>query len=153
MINQSGSGMSFKNEYVNAMGDEDSEFLRNAKSLLRTGFNDFDTWVVDRSRDMVLFRIGSGHDVDNYDSETWKFIEGTTTYYITTKAIESTKISDQIIAMTRAISFLRDAKYGIPEAETILHIKEALSEHKDLGLFSTYERCHLTLLNVRGEEI
>ena len=139
--------MSFKNELVNSLGNEESDFFQNAKSILRTGFNNFDCWVVDRDHEMVLFKAGSGHDVDNYNCEIWKFIDRNGTYFFSTEIIESKVISNEAIAITRTVSFWRDSPYmQQPDSETISHIKDGLSEYKDLGLFSTYQRCETTLI-------
>lgn len=50
--------MAFKNEYVPPLEQETSEFLKKARETLRTGYSKYDTWTVDRERDMVLFRRG-----------------------------------------------------------------------------------------------
>ena len=141
--------MPFKNEYVNSPSDEESKFVEIAKTTLRAGFSDLDCWVMDRDREMVLFKIGSGHDVDNFNCETWKFIDGSGIYYFNTEIIDSKVVSKETIAITRTIGFMRDRDFSQPSSETISHIREALSERKDLGMYSTYKYCEVTLIDRR----
>ena len=57
--------MVFKNEYVPPLEQETSEFLKNAREMLRTGYSKYDAWTVDREKDMVLLYVGGGRDLES----------------------------------------------------------------------------------------
>jgi hypothetical protein len=148
-----GKTMTFKNEYIPPIEQETSEFAKQARKTLNTGHSQFDRWTIDREREMVLFKDGSGHSLDSHTEDYWSFISSKAKYSCDTNLISKAEISSDEIAITRSISFRGDpANY--PDAETLKCIEAALREYKDWGVKSDYKNCRLTLLSVlTGKEI
>jgi len=85
--------MAFKNEYVPPLEQETSEFLKEARETLRTGYNKNDAWTVDRENNRVLDRTGCGHEIDNRDEEYWEYLDGDECYGFTTKELNYSLIT------------------------------------------------------------
>lgn len=146
--------MAFKNEYIPPLEQEISEFLKNARETLRTGYSKYDAWTVDRERDMVLFRRGGGHSMESKDEDYWNFIDRKGKYYICTTLLSKSETAPEELAITRSFHHMTGGGDSVPHIETLGCIKEALSEYKDWGVISDYKRCQLTLIDViTGKEI
>ncbi len=146
--------MAFKNEYVLPLEQETSEFFKQAQKTLKHASAELRSkWTVDRERDMVLFREGGGHSMDDYDREIWSFLDRNGVYSFGTTLLSQSEISSEEIALTRQIGFKSREGLSKPDTETIACIKEALREHKDYGVISDYKRCQLILIDSNGKEI
>lgn len=146
--------MAFKNEYIPPVENETSDFLKSAREILRTGYGSQDRWVVDRDRDMVLFRRGGGHSLESHDEDYWTFLDQSGRYLCDTTLLSKKEISEDEVAIVRSISFQSGGEIKKPDIYIVKIIKEALQEYKDWGVKSDYEHCSLTLINaLTGEEI
>lgn len=149
--------MAFKNEYVPPLEQETSEFFRRARETLRTGHKRDDDWTVDRENNRVLFRSGSGHEIDNYEEEYWRFLDGEDRYSFTTKTINR-KVVDagppRKIALTRDILlFLGHPPFkGLPDDLVIQEIKSAFREY-GANCMASKETEFLHTLLWNGEEV
>ena len=145
--------MTFKNEYIPPIEQETSEFFKQARKTLNTGYSQFDRWTIDREREMVLFNDGSGHSLDSHTEDYWTFLNSKARHACDTNLISKAEISSEEIAITRSIGFRGDPA-NHPDAETLMCIKEALREYKDWGVSSDFKTCRLTLLSaVTGKKI
>ncbi len=147
--------MPFKNEYVPPPEQETSEFLRNARETLRTGYSKYDSWTVDREEGMVLFHEGSGHELEDANHDLWRFIDREGYYLFGTDKLSSSKNSPEEIVISYKLKYFRSGeRYAQPNTETLLRIKDALHEYKDWGVISDYKRCQITLIDARtGKEV
>ncbi len=146
--------MTFANEHIPPLEEETSEFLREARGRLRTGYTPFDRWTVDRQNDMVLFKRGSGRFIESKDVEFWTFIDRKGQYDFETIKRAETEISKEEIALTRLIGFQIGKGITEPDVESLAQVKDALREYKDYGYLSDYLRCRLTLVSAAtGKEI
>jgi hypothetical protein len=93
--------MAFVNELIPPIEQETSVFARQARKTLNTGHSQFDTWTIDREREMVLFKDGSGHSLDSHDEDWWSFIDKNGRYSVDTKLLSKVEISSEEIAITR----------------------------------------------------
>jgi hypothetical protein len=152
-ITQRSETMAFKNEYIPPIEQEPSEFFKKARKTLNTGYSQFDRWTIDREREMVLFKDGSGHSLESHTEEYWSFLNSQARYACDTNLISKAEISSEEIAITRSIGFRGDPA-NHPDAETLKSIKAALREYKDWGVESNFKSSRLTLLSAAtGEEI
>jgi hypothetical protein len=145
--------MTFKNEYVPPLDQETSEFFRNARETLRTGFSKFDKWTVDRGRDMVLYRRAGGGP-EHPKADYWSFINAEGEHQFQTDQLEKSSVSPDEIAIT--LSLARHGDGARFTDELLFSIKEALSENKRWHLFDpeAFKQCRLKLiLRSTGQEI
>ena len=148
--------MAFKNEYIPPLEDETSEFLKQARVKLNTGFGKFDSWTVDRENNMVLLHGGSGHDMDSYNYDFWLFIDRRGRYRLITVLLSKTNLSPDEIAITRKFNYTEGVNVDVPDEQSISHIKEALRESSRQHIFNleAFKRSHLTLIDAHtGKEI
>ena len=146
--------MAFKNEYVRPLEEETSQFLKQARVKLNTGFSKFDRWTVDRENDMVLFHDGSGHDMDSHNYDFWLFIDRRGRYRLITVLLSKTELSPDEIAITRKFHYTEGVNDDIPDRGSIARIKQAIREYKDWGIKSDYKSCQLTLIDAHtGKDI
>ena len=143
--------MAFKNEYVPALDEEISGFLKKARETLRLGYRKNDAWTVDRENDRVLKRTGKGHEIDDYKEEYWTFLDGRDRYSFTTEELNSARVSDGPpikIAMTRDILYFHGGNLdkGIPNEQTLQYIKEAFQVHGGYCMASCEKEYQHTLL-------
>lgn len=146
--------MAFVNEYVPPIEQETSEFLRWARTKLKTGYSRWDLWTVDRDNDMVLCWRGGGHGQETHNIDYWSFIDREGEYSATTQLLSEVEISVDEIALTLSILFQTGKGLRDPGPMTIKCVKEAFREYKDLGAASRYTNCRLTMIDsATGEEI
>ena len=148
--------MAFKNEYVPPLEQETSEFFRQARETLRTGYSQYDAWTVDREREMVLLYRGSGHSMEDRNEEAWSFIDRKGRYFICTTLLSKCEVSPDEIAISRSFSFMTGGDRIAPNPATVACIKEALNEHSRRYLFDLehYKFCQLKVVDaVTGKEI
>lgn len=145
--------MTFQNEYLQKLEDEKSAFLRGVRDKLRIGFVMGDQWTVDRSADMVLVQVGSGHDIDTQNDEYWSLVEAGREYRFRTTLVESHELSSDVLSMKRTIRFMAGNGFAEPGAEVFQRAKEALTVYKDYGMLSRYARCELQLTTDDGKAI
>lgn len=147
--------MAFKNEYIPPIEQETSEFFKKARGILNTGHSQHDKWTVDRSNEMVLFIRGGRKEVEDFNRDTWRFLDAGGEYWITTECLHKKEISPDVIAISyKILGVVKDEKLISPNLETLLNVKEALRERKDWGLLSQYKECQLTLVDgTTGKEI
>jgi hypothetical protein len=140
--------MTFKNEYIPPIEQETSEFFKQARETLKTGFSEFDSWTVDRQNDRVLNWSHSGRDYESRNDEGWDYIDTTGRYRFGTRLTSQEELSPNEIAMTRTIYVVWEGNHvaGMPSKETWQHIKEALEIRRDYGVRSKYSACKLTLI-------
>ena len=145
--------MAFTNEYVPKIENEESEFFRKARTMLRLGFSSYDMWTVDRENESVLVQTGSGHQVESANQEYWQFIDLHGIYGFTTRTLER-RVFGSTIFLKRDISF-REAgpSQTMPSESTIASIKAALQTYKDYGVISKFSNCELELVSVDGRAI
>jgi hypothetical protein len=146
--------MAFKNEYIPPIEQETSEFLKQARQTLKTGYSKFDNWTVDRQNNRVLNWSHSGRDFESRNDEGWDYIDSTGRYSFGTRLDSKEVLSPQEIAMTRTIYIVWQGSHtaGMPSKETWSHIKQALETTKDSGVRSNYSTCKLTLI-LNGEAV
>lgn len=145
--------MAFKNEYVPPLEQETSEFFKRAREILRTGYSQYDAWVVDRERNEVLKYLGGGHELESAHLGIWRFLDQKGFYAFTTEELKQQEVSPDEIAITYKLGpFTGSQPYGMPDVGTLQHIKEALQEYKRRHLFDLehYKRCQLTLIDGGG---
>lgn len=120
---------------------------------MRTGYRKYDMWTVDRERDMVLFRRGGGHSMEAKDEDDCSFITVHGQYCCYTDRLAQSEARPEIAAVTRRISFRGDPG-NAPDAATLIYIKNALQGNSRRYLFNLkhYQRCQLTLIDVRTSE-
>ncbi len=143
--------MSFQNECVPKPEDEQSEFLSGVRIKMRLGFVSDDQWTFDRNRDMVLVRLGSGHEVDTKDEEYWSFFGQGREYRFRTKRLVMRAESKETVRMERSIRFFVMEGFSEPNDPAVQAIKEALTAFKDFGTLSRYRSCDLVLTTDSGE--
>ncbi|MEW5756027.1 MAG: hypothetical protein AB1810_06955 [Pseudomonadota bacterium] len=148
--------MTFKNEYIPPLEQETSEFLKNARQILRTGHKKDDAWTVDRENNRVLICSGRGRE-ESYDEEYWQYLDESGRYSFTTEKVHRSLVSEgppKTVAVTRDILHFRggEAFKGLPDAETMQHIKEAFHVYGAYCMASRNEVCQHTLL-LRGEAV
>lgn len=100
--------MTFKNEYVPPLEQETSEFFKKARETLRTGHSKYDSWTIDRERDMVLFRRGGGNSMESKDEAYWSFIVADREHDVDTNRLEKSEVAPKEIAITYSVSFRGD---------------------------------------------
>ena len=150
--------MTFKNEYIPPIEQETSGFLKTARETLRTGYSKFDSWAVDRDREMVLIRMGGGRrEIGDYNSDLWGWIDHGGYYVFSMEQVSRVEVSPQEVAITyRLKDFWQGERYSVPSTETIACIKEALHTDGTSYLFNpeAFKRCLLTLIDsATGQEI
>ena len=145
--------MAFKNEYVPPLEQETSEFLKNAREMLRTGYSKYDAWTVDREKDMVLLYVGGGRDLESANLGIWKFIDCKGFYSFTTEQLDKNELSSSEVAITYKFGrpFTGTSPYSLSDAETLQNIKAALQEYARRYLFNLehYKHCQLTWIDAK----
>lgn len=144
--------MTFQNERVPKIEDENSEYFRHARETLRVGFVPSDQWTVDRSRNLALRRTGAGHDAESKDEEYWTFLDGARAHPFATLLLGSREISDDAVRMERSLQFMLTAGEALPEDSALEKIKEALATYGEYGVLVN-KRTELVLRNTNGQVI
>jgi hypothetical protein len=147
--------MAFKNEFVPLLQQEASEFFRRAQDPLDVMAERRSRWTVDRERRMALALLNTGGMPESAEHDLWAFIDRKGVYWFSTRRLRRAEVSPEEIAITYELQrFILGRGRSVPDSESLQSIKEALSEHKDWGMDSKYERCRLTLIDGRtGKEI
>ena len=147
--------MAFKNEYVPPLAQETSEFLMQARDVLRKGHSRYDRWTADRERDMVLVHKGSGHEIEDANDTLWGFIDRKGMYLFSTETLSSQRSTEERHLTYKLSHFVNGNDYSAPDRETISCIKDALQEYSRAYLFDLehYKRCQLRLIDAAGREI
>jgi hypothetical protein len=147
--------MAFKNEYIQPLDQETSDFFKQARKTLRTGNNRSDSWTVDRETNRVLFCSGRGHERDDSDDEYWDYLDETGHYSFTTTRILIDRLSEgpsEKWVVTRDIKkFWGHSPYkGLPEMKSLKDLKFAFEVYGPFGISSNDDECQHTLL-LQGE--
>lgn len=138
--------MAFVNELIPPIEQETSEFARQARKTLNTGHSQFDTWTIDRERNLILMYHGSDREVETSHQQSWRFVDSTGKYWVYIDLVSKTEISSEEIAITRSLrGCVSDNGELVSDAEIVAFIKEGLQEYKDWGVISDYKHCLLTL--------
>ncbi|MDD2893914.1 MAG: hypothetical protein PHF20_08285 [Halothiobacillaceae bacterium] len=148
--------MAFHNEKIDPQAKDTSQFLRNARETLRLNEPSvYDFWTVDRERDLALLRSGGGgNDIDAANFDSWAFFDRKGYYRIHTR-----KMSDNVLTADkeRLMTYtFRVWGKSYPDAESLVHFKEALREYGRYALFNfdAFETCQVTLIDeMTGKEI
>jgi hypothetical protein len=140
--------MAFKNEYIPPIEQETSEFFKKARKTLNTGYTTHDMWTADREREMVLFIRGGRKELEDINRDTWRFLDSSGEYRITTECLNKTETTREVIAISyKILGIVKDEKIIKPNSETMARIKDALREQKDWGVISQYKDCQLSLVD------
>ncbi|OYY73784.1 MAG: hypothetical protein B7Y40_07990 [Gammaproteobacteria bacterium 28-57-27] len=152
--------MAFHNEKIDPQAKDTSQFLRNARETLRLNEPSvYRFWSVDRERDLALLRSGGGGpDIDDANFESWNFLDRKEQYRIHTRELSDNAYSkDEGRFKKRLLSYtFRVWGEPYPDAESLVHFKEALQEYRRSYLLSlhAFETCQVTLIDeVTGKEI
>ncbi|MDD2893915.1 MAG: hypothetical protein PHF20_08290 [Halothiobacillaceae bacterium] len=151
--------MAFHNEKIPPLEEEASDFFKRVREPLRIKTPSlYGHWTVDREREMVLFRSGGGADIDDANFESWDFLDRKGQYDIHTRELSDNAYSkDEGRFKKRLLSYtFRVWGEPYPDAESLVHFKEALQEYRSSYLLSlhAFETCQVTLIDeVTGKEI
>lgn len=133
--------MAFQNEYIPPVEKETSDFLKQARKILQTGYYESDDWTVDRECNRVLTRTGGGHEINDHDQDYWEYLDETGHYSFTTREVTRSLVSagpPRTVAITRdIIRFWKSEVFkGLPDEKTIQLIKEAFLVYGRGGIVS-----------------
>lgn len=139
--------MAFIAEYIPPVEEETSDFLRKARKTLNTGWSRWNSWVVDRERDMVLHLRGSGRQPASVNQDYWFFMDGHRLYSAVTWLLSNQEGASAEVLITRSVGFQIGDGLSNPDTKTLAAVKEALCAFKDSGVSSRYRMCQLTLVD------